>query len=314
MEYLKLIGGLILLLAGGEFLVKGGASIASRLRISSLVIGMTVVAFGTSAPEFIVSLKAALIGSSEIAMGNVIGSNIANVAFILGLTAIIFPLTVTRNTLRIDWPIMMLASLLLLLAAIDGLISRFEGIIGFILLIVFICIQVLTAKNGENQEVESTKEYPIWLSVMFIIISCAGLATGADLLIDGATVIASDLGVSERIIGITIVAFGTSLPELVTSIIAAVRKQSDIAIGNIVGSNIFNVFCIIGLSATIQPIKFIKGSFDIDLLWMCGTALLLLLLMLKYNKKDFLQKGRLGRVGGGLLMVSYLAYIFVLLF
>lgn len=314
MVYLELLLGFVLLLTSGEFLVRGGVSIAKRLKISSLVIGMTIVAFGTSAPEFIVSLKAALAGSPEIAIGNVIGSNIANIALILGATAIVFPLIVPRNTLRMDWPIMALASLLFLLAASDGLISRGEGIVGFILLVLFIVVQIVTSKQDKLEEDNSnSKIYPLWLAILFVVLSCFGLAFGADMLIDSASIIATQFGVSERVIGITIVAFGTSLPELVTSILAAVKKEADIAIGNIIGSNIFNVFCIIGLSSIIHPIKFDQGTFDIDLIWMCVTALLLLLLMLKYKKKDFFKRGRLGRIGGIALVASYVAYIFVLL-
>ncbi|MDL2227668.1 calcium/sodium antiporter [Bacteroidales bacterium OttesenSCG-928-K03] len=314
MEYLELLGGLILLLVSGEFLVRGGVSIAKRLKISSLVIGMTIVALGTSAPEFIVSLKAALAGSPEIAIGNVIGSNVANIALILGATAVIFPLVVSKNTLRIDWPIMMLASILFFLAASDGLISRSEGIIGFILLVLFIIVQILTSKQDKSEEDNSdNKIYPLWLSILFVIVSCFGLAFGADMLIDSASIIAAKFGVSQRVIGITIVAMGTSLPELVTSIIAAVKKEADIAIGNIIGSNIFNIFCIIGISSIIHPIKFVEGTFDVDMIWMCATALLLLLLMLNYKKKNFFKRGRLGKIGGIVLVASYIAYIFILL-
>lgn len=315
MEYIKLFCGLVLLLISGEFLVKGGVSIASRLKMSSLVIGMTIVAFGTSAPEFIVSLRAALIGNPEIAIGNVIGSNIANIALIMGLTAVIYPLVVTKNTLRVDWPIMMLASLLFWLASLDGEISRTEGVLGVILLVAFITVQIITGKKNPSlvEEESNSKIYPIWLSVLFVLGSCVGLAFGADLLISGATVIASHLGVSDRVIGITIVAFGTSLPELVTSLIAAIRKESDIAIGNIIGSNIFNIFCIIGISSIVHPIKFDQVSFFDDMIWMCGISLLLLLVVLKYNKKDFFKKGRLGRIGGALLTLSYVVYLYTLL-
>ena len=205
MDYIKLIGGLILLVLSGDFLVKGGVAVAKKFKVSTLVVGMTVVAFGTSAPEFIVSLQAALNGNSEIAVGNVVGSNIANIGLILGLTALVSPLIVARNSIKIDWPIMMLSTLLFFVAAMDGTVTRIEGIIGFCALLVFVVWQIKTSRNNnqDNETESNEKQLKMWLAAIFIIGSCFGLAFGARILIEGASNIAKSFGVSERVIGIT---------------------------------------------------------------------------------------------------------------
>lgn len=327
MDYIKLIGGLILLVISGDYLVRGGVAIATRLKISALVIGMTVVAFGTSAPEFLVSLQAAMKGNSEIAIGNVVGSNIANIGLILGITALIYPLTIARNSIRIDWPVMMAVTLLFTICASFGSITRWEGITGFILLLLFTFWQIRNSRKehrGEDEE-PIEKNAPLWLALLYIGGSAAGLAYGADFLIEGASNIAKSFGVSERVIGVTIVAFGTSLPELAASVSAALKRQTDIAFGNVLGSNIFNILCVVGLTSLIKPIPVEWLSFRYDFICMILFSLALFLLLIPVservfgrNKTESLQLkglfsyGRLGRLGGFTLLVCYIYYIYTL--
>ena len=331
MDYIKLIGGLFLLIISGDFLVRGGVSIATRLRISSLVIGMTVVAFGTSAPELLVSLQAALKGSPEIALGNVIGSNIANIGLILGLTALVFPIRVHYNSIRYDWPMMMLATLLFMWAASYGEISRLYGIIGVIGIIGYTIWQIHhSRKQQKKEDVQMTDNQKqndsLWLSIFYVIASCVGLAYGADFLIQGASNIAQSMGVSERIIGVTIVAFGTSLPELAASLSAAIKKETDIAMGNIIGSNLFNILAVIGLTSAIRPIEVDWLVFRSDFLWMFLFALLLFILILPIRKainyreqknsyylQPLFTDVKLGRIAGAILALLYVFYIYALL-
>ncbi len=311
MEWIQLIGGFVLLLLGGEFLVRGGVSIARKFNVSPLVIGLTVVAFGTSAPELLVSVNAAILGHPEISIGNVVGSNIANIALILGSSALIHQMLITSETIKFDIPILMLASLLFASAATDGEISRVEGIAGLICLMMFLLLQIRNAKKDKEkikvEDMKGEKTYPLFASVLIVIASCFALSYGADLLIDGASAIARDFGVSERIIAVSIVALGTSLPELVTSIIAAIKKESDLAVGNIVGSNIFNIFCIIGVSATITPIRFAWSNFSFDFVWMLALTLLMFVLILVKKPYD------LNKIGGTVLLLSYIVYMFLVL-
>lgn len=325
MDYIKLIGGLFLLVISGDYLVRGGVAIATRLKVSALVIGMTVVAFGTSAPEFLVSLQAAIKGNPEIAIGNVVGSNIANIALILGLTAIIYPLIVARNTIRIDWPVMMIATIAFYWAASNGSISRIEGIIGFIGLVLFTTWQIYQSRKQHVPEETDEKPASLPLALVYIVGSAVGLAYGADLLIDGASNIAKSFGVSERVIGVTIVAFGTSLPELAASMSAAFKKETDIAIGNIIGSNLFNILCVVGLTSIIKPIPVTWGTFQYDFNWMLLFSFLLIFLILPLRElfssahpslgirmEALIEKGRLGRIGGIILTVLYIYYIYTL--
>ncbi len=328
MDYLKLVGGLVLLVVSGDYLVKGGVGIATRLKISSLVIGMTVVAFGTSAPEFLVSLQAAIKGNPAIAIGNVVGSNIANIALILGVTSIIYPLWVGRNSIRYDWPAMMIASILFTWASMNGEINRLEGLCFVSILIAYTAWQIIKSRKLLTQQSESNEEddraqTPIWKSLGFIAISCVGLAYGADFLIDGASNIAKSFGVSERIIGVTIVAFGTSLPELAASMVAAFKKETDIAIGNIVGSNIFNILSVIGMTALIKPIPVDWHAFKADYFWMLSISFILIFLVIPFKylfKKTnentltlLLNGGKLGRLGGCTLLLLYATYLYLLL-
>jgi cation:H+ antiporter len=333
MEYIQLLGGLLLLLLSANYLVKGGVSLAERLKISPLVIGMTVIAFGTSAPEFIVSLSAALQGNSEIALGNVIGSNIANIGLILGVTALIFPLPVQNESVKNDGPMMLLASVLFILAAMSGVITRLEGFIGFGLMMLYTVWMVRSSRKASKKSettADATQDLQPQLSPLlagvYIVGASAGLAYGADLLINSATQIALAFGVSQKIIGVTIVSFGTSLPELAASVTAAFKRQSDISIGNVIGSNLFNILGVIGFSSMIHPIVTDFELFQSDFVWMLAFTLLMFLLIypLRKNfiaymlsnacKSKFLNftGGVLGRASGVVLIVLYVGYIWML--
>lgn len=324
MEYLQLLGGIILLLVSADYLVKGGVNLALRFRIAPLVIGMTVIAFGTSAPEFIVSLSAALKGNSEIALGNVIGSNIANIGLILGITALILPIPVQKASIKNDGPMMILASILFILAATNGIIGRLEGAVGVLLLVGY-TIRMIRASRQETTSMEEP-QLSVWKSVVLIVLSSAGLAFGANLLIEGASAIAVNFGVSQKVIGVTIVAFGTSVPELAASVVAALKKQTDISIGNIIGSNLFNILSVIGLSSFIHPITVNFELFKNDFIWMLMFSILVLLLIYpirnnlavwkkQSNKVSILlnmEGGKIGRLSGFILVGLYIFYIYLL--
>lgn len=311
MVYLVLILGLATLIVGGEFLVKGAVGIAEKLHISTLVIGMTVISFGTSAPELIVSIKAALSGNPEIAIGNVVGSNIANIALVLGITVMIFPIVVDRNSKILDWPMMMLASILFFIFALffgkNYTITRWEGAILFFILVGFIYYLVSNSRKKTKQALaESDEEIEaisdnLWKSLLFLLIGLVGLYFGADWLLKSAVEIALSLGMSKSVVGLTIVAFGTSVPELVTSAVAAFKKETDISIGNLIGSNIFNIMAVIGITAMVKPINVDAAVIDYDMIWMLGISSLLLPLMLIGKK--------LGRFKGFMLFATYVIYI-----
>lgn len=317
MDYVWLILGLTALVFGGDFLVKGAVGVAKLFRISTLVCGMTVVSFGTSAPELIVSLKAALNGTPEIAIANVIGSNIANIALVLAITVMIFPIVVDRASKWKDWPMMMFASVLFYVFSYDLTIQWWEGMTLFLILVIYTTYLIVSSRRAtkniklseEQQAAEDEDKIPVWKSLLFIALGLIGLFFGSEWLLDGAVNIARDLfGDSEesnRIIGVTIVAFGTSVPELVTSAVAAFRKETDISIGNLIGSNIFNVMAVIGVTSMVKPISVLQSAMNFDMLWMLGIALLLLPLMLIGKK--------LGRWQGALLFLIYAAYTTVVI-
>ena len=302
----KLLAGFILLFFGGDWLVDGGVALARKYRISSLVIGMTIVAFGTSAPELLVSTISAIKGSAGIAMGNVLGSNIANIGLILGLTALICPIETDNKPVIRHGTVMILASILLLVFALNSGISRIEGITLFACLILFTSISI---RKGRTQEQEAdsdnnqSKSMTVLAALGLIVLSCAMLAFGADILVDGATTLASAMGVSDKVIGLTIVALGTSLPELAASVAAAIKKQMDISIGNIIGSNIFNILCVLGVSTTIKPISFEFPYYLSDFIWMLGFSVFILIFTTMRKKK-----GRLGRTAGILFLLAYAVY------
>lgn len=259
-----LIAGLVLLVAGAEVLVRGASKLAAQFGIPPLIIGLTVVAFGTSAPETAVSVQAALNGSGDLAIGNVVGSNIANVLLILGLTALIAPLTVSRQLIRLDIPIMIGASLLVFALAWDGSLSRLDGALLFAGILAYTAFLIISSRREKAREGadefatefglnETPKPYAWLFNLGLIIAGLVLLVSGANLLVEGAVSLARVLGLSELVIGLTVVAIGTSLPELATSLMAALKGERDIAVGNIVGSNIFNLLCVLGLASLIAP-------------------------------------------------------------
>jgi K+-dependent Na+/Ca+ exchanger related-protein len=303
---IKLLAGFVLLFFGGDWLVEGGVALARRFRISPLVIGMTIVAFGTSAPELLVSLISAIKGSAGIAIGNVVGSNIANIGLILGLTALICPIETDNSKVIRHGSIMIVASLLLIVFALNSGITRIEGLILFACLILFTTISV---RKGRTQQQETDiddldgKPMTVLAAIGLIVLSCGMLAFGADILVDGATTVASALGVSDKVIGLTIVALGTSLPELAASVAAAFKKQMDISIGNVIGSNIFNILCVLGVSASIKPISLEFQDYANDFIWMMGFSIFIIIFTTMRKKK-----GRLGRTAGILFLLAYAVY------
>ncbi len=305
---LFLIGGLLGLFLGGEGLIRGSASLSIRIGISPLVVGLTVVAFGTSSPELLVSLKAAFMGNSTIALGNVIGSNIANIALILGISSIIRPIQVHANVIRREIPIMIALTILLIIFSLDGNLGFVEGLVFLILLIVYTVTNIILSLK-ENKEIENEFEeglkskLNIPLSILFIVAGLALLFVGADLFLKGAVALAKIFNVSDAVIGLTVVAVGTSLPELFTSIVATLKKESDIAVGNVVGSNIFNILSILGISALIVPINSGEMSY-LDF----GVMLAAALILLPLSYTGF----RISRIEGAFLLIGYVAYLYIL--
>jgi cation:H+ antiporter len=307
--------GLIGLGLGGNFLIKGASRLARALGISSLIIGLTVVALGTSAPELIVSLDAAINASSDVALGNVIGSNIANIGLIMAIAALISPIALKWNLLRREIIVVVMASLLMLVFALDGEISRLDGIVlvaSFLAYVGFIYRQGQQERADIEPEITKfeeeaslTKPSNALIEIGRVIVGLAGLVIGARLLVDGAVSIADELGVSDLLIGLTLVAVGTSLPELATSFIAAIRKENDIVVGNIVGSNISNIFFILGVVAIVQPIPVSPNSQSLDLPVMVGFAALLIPLALRGVMKGLIAVGFLVLYGG------YIAFSFL---
>ena len=310
LDTLFLVGGLALILLGANGLTDGAAAVAKRFNISDLVIGLTIVAFGTSAPELVISTMAALGGSAEMAIGNVVGSNIFNVLMIIGVTAMVMPIQVGQGTLSKEIPLVVLASFALAFMAndiwLDGgvsnIISRIDGLILLAFFLIFLRYTFAIAHSGGDEgEGEKIKEMPIWKSALFILGGLAGLIYGGQLFVDGASGIASSLGVSESIIGLTIVAGGTSLPELATSVTAALKKNSGIAIGNVIGSNLFNIFFVLGCSASISPLP-MGGITNFDMAVLIGSAILFWIV------GWFFKKRTITRVEGALLVACYIAY------
>lgn len=313
-EYILFFVGFYFLIKGADLLVDGSASLARKLKISSIVIGLTIVAFGTSAPELIVNIYASAEGNTEIAIGNVLGSNIANIFLILGISAIIYPIAAKKNTVLKEIPFSLLAALLLAVKANDALIdslsvsiiSRSDGIVFLSYLIIFVYYSFSITKSEEDILATEIKDYSYIKSVIYIIIGLIGLAVGGKWIVDGAVKIAQSFNVSESLIGLTIIAIGTSLPELATSAVAAYKKQTDIAIGNVVGSNIFNTFWIIGLSAVIRPLPFYDTS-NIDIIVNIFASLVLFVSMY-IGKRQTLQRWQ-----GVLMVLIYIGYIIYLI-
>ena len=299
--------GFVLLVKGADWFVDGAASVAAKLGIPQLVIGLTIVAMGTSAPEAAVSLTAAFHGNADITIGNVVGSNILNVLVILGLAALICPMAVAKLTVWVDIPVTFVISLVLLALGLDGSISRLDAAILLVLFIGYLSYLFLMTKkgliSGESEE-EGAKIQSVPKALLFTGLGLALIIVGSSFAVDAASAIAKMLGLSERFIGLTIVALGTSLPELFTSVAAAMKKNPDMAIGNIVGSNIFNILFIVGLSGMVIPVPF-ASSFRFDTLVAAATMLLLFLLSLP--------KRQLGRIDGFILLMGYMAYFLEIL-
>ncbi|MBM7072298.1 calcium/sodium antiporter [Shewanella sp. 202IG2-18] len=298
--FLSIVGGFLILTLGAEALVRGASTIALRLGVAPLVIGLTIVAFGTSAPELAVSLEAALDGNSGIAIGNVIGSNIANIGLILGITALIRPINVQSQIVKRDIPLMITVTLLFWGLLLDGELDIIDGCVLIALLISYLGYSYYDSKKtGQIEEIETSKAHPA-LSILMILLGLIMLIGGGIIFVDGAVDLARLFGINEVIIGLTVVAIGTSMPELATSAIAALKGESDIAIGGVVGSNLFNILAVLGITATIHPIS-ADGLEFADLAVMLGLSLLML---------PFAYTGmRVSRREGIVLLLIYIAYM-----
>lgn len=307
-----LIIGFVMLIKGADWFVDGAAGIADKLHIPQLIIGLTIVAMGTSAPEAAISISASMQGSADIAVGNILGSNILNILIILGITSVITPLAVQKSTVKYEIPFVIIISVIFgLIGLFDNSIGFIDGILLWVLFIAYIAYLFIMTKKGKIQADESDDEdngkkpKKVWQLILFGIIGIALVVFGSNITVNAATEIATMFGMSERFIGLTIVALGTSLPELVTSITAALKKNADIAIGNIVGSNIFNILFVIGTSAMITPVAY-QNQFLIDSIFCVATAMLLLLLVLNKDKK-------LKRWGGIIMLICYAGYFVYLI-
>ena len=304
-QLLILVAGFVMLVKGADLFVDGAAGIAGKFGIPHLVIGLTIVAMGTSAPEAAVSITAALKGNAGITIGNVVGSNIMNIWVILGLASVIIPIAVAKSTVKVEIPYMLLITFLLLFLGYTGNeIVLWEGIVLWAAFILYLAYLMWMAKKDKQETNEEDDAKPMWKLLVFVVVGLALIMFGSDFAVDAATAIAKILGMSDRLIGLTIVAFGTSLPELVTSAAAARKGEADIAIGNIVGSNIFNILFVVGTTALITPVVF-EANFVIDMLIAAAAGILLWVCVFKKNK--------LSRKGGILMLVCYAAYFVYLI-
>ena len=316
-QILLLALGFALLVKGADWFVDGAAGIATKFGIPQLVIGLTIVAMGTSAPEAAVSITAAFAGNAEITIGNIVGSNVLNILIILGITALVYPVAVPKSSLIFDIPVVLLATAILFVLGYDGNISRLDGIIMLVVFVAYLFFLFWDAKRpkklesaevkkeeAENEETKNEgKNLSLPKALIFTVIGLVLIVAGSNFVVKSATFIATALGLSQRFIGLTIVALGTSLPELFTSVTAAMKKNSDIAVGNIVGSNIFNILFIVGLSGLIIPVPF-APAFRFDTL-VSGVAAILLLLC-------SLPKKRLSRIAGIFFLICYAVYFYMI--
>lgn len=311
-QIVLLIVGFAMLIKGADWFVDGAAGIADKLHIPQLIIGLTIVAMGTSAPEAAISISASIQGNADIAIGNILGSNILNILIILGITSIITPLAVQKSTVRYEIPFVIIISIILgLIGIFDNSVGFIDGILLWLLFIAYLTYLFIMTKKGKIQAEETIDENnnkkpkKVWQLILFGIIGIALVVLGSNITVNAATEIATMFGMSERFIGLTIVALGTSLPELVTSVTAALKKNADIAVGNIVGSNIFNILFVIGTSALITPVSY-QSQFFIDSIICVATAILLLLLVLNKDRK-------LKRWGGIVMLLCYAVYFVYLI-
>jgi cation:H+ antiporter len=315
MSVFLVIAGLALLVVGGDFLVRASVALSFRFKISKLVIGMTVVSFATSAPELLVSLQAAMDGISDIALGNVIGSNIANIGLVLGITAIISPLVVDRDFYKLNWPMMMIASFVLYyFLRNDGVLTAIEGLILFVGLVLFLILLIRNSRRslaGNIDEVnDALAEVSDFKIFMWLLIGAAGLYFGSEWLVDGAKQLAKSVGISDYAISVTVIAIGTSVPELAASVIAALKKEKAISLGNLIGSNIFNIASVLGLTAIVKPIVVNPDTPQIlstNIFWMIAFAAVLIPLMIIPKRFE------IGRLKGMLLFGSYIVFIYITL-
>lgn len=304
-----LVVGFIMLIKGADWFVEGASKIADKFGIPQIVIGLTIVAMGTSAPEAAISITAAMKGSAAITIGNVVGSNILNVLIILGVTSLIIPLTVQKNTVKYEMPFVILISIVLpLLGIIDGTMSRLDGVVLWVLFVVFLLYLFFMAKKGMSVETEEVPELEpgdaLWKMILMVIVGGILIVWGADVTVNAATALARIFGLSERFIGLTIVALGTSLPELITSVTAGIKGKADIAIGNIVGSNIFNILFVVGTTALITPVVY-SADFLVDSIVCIAAAILLWLCVIR--------KQKLNRLGGIIMLLTYAGYFVYLI-
>ncbi|MDE6403580.1 MAG: calcium/sodium antiporter [Muribaculaceae bacterium] len=320
MNVIWLVVGLVLILAGANALTDGASAVARRMGISDLIVGLTVVAFGTSAPELVISEMGAVDGHAPLAIGNVVGSNIFNILVIIGVTALVRPVVIERSVMTTEIPMVILSSVVLLMlgnsAVINGdaagvnQVSRLSGLFLLIFFILFMRYTFASAKHVDTDDADgagtSAKVMPVWRSIVYIAGGLAALIWGGDRFVDGASGIASGLGVSDAVIGLTIVAAGTSLPELATSVVAAMKGKPGLAVGNVIGSNIFNVLMVLGVSASITPLPFgTIGNFD--LLYLVGASVAFLVFGWLFKTRT------ITRVEGALLAAAYVAYILILI-
>lgn len=314
-EIVLVIVGVALIVAGANFMTDGASAIAKRLHIPQIIIGLTIVAFGTSAPELVVSVIGSIDGSGGIAVGNVIGSNIFNVLCVLGACALVHPVPVKLNTLRFDLPIALVASILLMLVLSDmpldgmpSLVSRSEALTLLLFGLLFLLYTIVVGKQGDDDsETEEEERNMHWLlAVVYLVGGLAGLVYGGQLFVGNATKIASSLGVSETLIGLTLVAWGTSFPELATSVVAAMKGNTDIAVGNVIGSNLFNIFFVLGISGTVRPLSNLQfTSLDI---WMQLLAMVIALGVALFWGKREIKRAE----GGGMLLVYILYNVWII--
>lgn len=306
-QLLWLVVGFALLMKGADWFVEGASKIADKLGVSQLIIGLTIVAMGTSLPEAAVSIASALKGSADLTIGNVVGSNVLNVLLILGLTSVIKAIPVQKSTVKYEIPFVIVVTVILAaLGLTDNQVSRLDGGILWALMIVYLIYLLKMAKSGQTSEEEPAekKNDRVWLMIVMVVVGAAMIVFGSDVTVDAATKLAKMFGMDERLIGLTIVAFGTSLPELVTSVTAALKGKPDIAVGNIVGSNIFNILFVVGTTALIIPVNY-AAAFLVDSIAAIAAVVLLFGCVVR--------KRKLNRLGGSLMLVGYAAYFVYLL-
>ncbi len=299
-DIVLIIAGVAMVLYGADRLTEGASALARRMNVPEIIIGLTIVAAGTSAPELFVSLVSALKGTPDMAMGNVVGSNTMNAMLIVGCAAIVAPMTISKSTVRKDIPFSVFASVLLVLLSLNSFLGRLDGIFLLVGFSLFMYYTLLQAKVGETASVSEVKTVKPWMSAFFVLLGLALLVIGSNIFVDSASRVAYSLGISEGVVGLTIVAGGTSLPELATSVVAARKGQSAIAIGNVIGSNVFNILLILGLTATISPMQ-IQGVTLVDMGMMLGSVSLVWLF--SYTRYT------VERWEGALLVIGYLVYL-----